>query len=146
MAAAPILGVGVKRLEQGRLPFGARLAQRLGVLSAAFAEDYEGGTVSARATNELINFLEAMHLPEGKGFFGYPDLTVAPTGDLYAEWRYADDCTIAIEFLDSGDARYLVFGPNPKHPTRTDRMTGFTTADALSMKIAPLTHLTGLAA
>jgi hypothetical protein len=146
MTSTHSFDASVKRLEQSRLPFGTRLAQRLVVLASAFAEDYENGTISTRAATELINFLEHSNLVEGIGIFGYPDLTVTPVGDLYAEWRYADDCTIAIEFLASGDARYVAFGPNPKHPKRTDRITGFTTADALSLSIAPLTQLTGIAA
>lgn len=128
------------RLERSSLPFKSRLADRLFALAAAFAEDYDGGALSPRAIGALVDFLEA-----GPSF-DYPDLTATPAGDIYAEWRGADGRTLTIEFLDSGDARYLVFGPNPKHPQRMDRLTGFTTADALPDTIAPLAHLTGLAA
>jgi hypothetical protein len=80
MTTSHNFAASLKRLERGNLPFCTRLAQRLIMLSAAFAEDYEGGTVSARATDELINFLEVMHAREEKGCFGYPDLTVTPDG------------------------------------------------------------------
>jgi hypothetical protein len=102
MTTAQSFDASVKRLEQSRLPFGTRLARRLVVLGAAFADDYESATISPRAATELVNFLEHTNLVEGTGIFGYPDLTVTPVGDLYAESRYADDCTLAIEFLDSG--------------------------------------------
>ena len=128
----------LQRLARGALPFGARLADRISALAVAFTEDYEG-TLSARAIDAFVTFLE------GNAAFGYPDLTATPAGDLYAEWRGANGRMLTIEFLDTGDVRYLVFAPNPRHPQRTDRLSGVTTADALPYTIAPLAHLTGLA-
>jgi hypothetical protein len=133
-------GVVLKRLEGSDLSFRSRLMDRLSVLASAFAEDYAGQALSPRATDALTTFLL------GDPSFGYPDLTATPAGDLYAEWRGNAGRALTIEFLDSGDVRYLVFHPNPKHPQRIDRLTGFTTADALPDTIASLARMTGLAA
>ena len=130
----------MKLLDQSSLPFKARLADRLAVLTSAFAEDYDRGTLSPRAIDALVTFLAS------SASFGYPELTATPAGDLYAEWRGSDGRILTIEFLDSGDVHYLFFGPNPKHPQRTDRLTGFTTADALPDTVVRLAHLSGLAA
>ena len=127
------------RLQASALPFKARLAARIESLQGSFAEDYEGRQLSPSSLDGLIDFLEAS--PPS----GYPDLTLTPAGDCYAEWRTSHS-KVAIEFLASGDARYLVFRPNPRHPQRTDRLTGMTTTDALSETMAPLTPFAGLAA
>jgi hypothetical protein len=127
------------RLRNSELSFKARLAERIDTLVVAFEEDYEGHQPSARSIDGLIDFLAAS--PPSQ----YPDLTFTPAGDCYAEWRSLRG-KVAIEFLASGDARYLVFRPNPRHPQRTDRLTGTTTTDALSETMAPLALLAGLAA
>lgn len=127
------------RLRSSALPFKMRLAERIEALDMAFAEDYDGRHPSSKSVDGLLDFLEAS--PPS----GYPDLTLTPAGDCYAEWRGSRG-KVAIEFLASGDARYLVFRSNPRHPQRIDRLTGTTTTDALSETMAPLTPLAGLAA
>jgi hypothetical protein len=92
--------------------------------------------MSLRSLDGLIDFLEA------GASVGYPNLTATPTEDLYAEWQGPHGQLLAVEFLDSGEAGYQVFRPNPKHPQRVDRLTGSTTADALGESIAPLVHAT----
>jgi hypothetical protein len=137
--ASPDLNRTLMRLRASLLPFKIRLAARIEALQVSFAEDYDGRQPSPRSFDGLIDFLEAS--PPS----GYPDLTLTPSGDCYAEWRGSHG-KVAIEFLASGDARYLVFRPNPRHPQRTDRLTGTTTTDALSETMAPLTPLAGVAA
>lgn len=128
------------RLAASLLPFASRLADRIATLRAAFAEDYDGRQLSCRAIATLIEFLESTpSLP-------YPDLTATPAGDIYAGWRRPEGHALTIEFMDSGDARFLAFRPNPRHPERIDRFSGLTTADALGDAMPSLSHLTGLAA
>ena len=134
------LTASLRRLESGAITDKARLAVRLAALSAAFAEDYDGQFLSTAAVDAFIDFLESAAPP------GYPELTATPAGDLYAEWHGDNRRRLTIEFLASGDARYLIFVPNPRHPQRVDKLAGSTTADALGETIAPLLHLTGLAA
>ena len=134
------LAAVMMRLQTSQLPFQARLADRIAQLAVAFADDYDGRQLSIRSVSGLIDFLEAV-LPSG-----HTDVTVTPEGDCYAEWRGAQGRKVAIEFLDSGDARYLLFRPNPRHPQRIDRLNGTTTTDALAETMAPLAPLTGQAA
>ena len=130
----------LRRIGASGLSFKARLADRISAVSAAFAEDYDGRGLSVASVDALLAYLETSPA------FTYPDLTATPAGDIYAEWRGADARILTIEFLASGEARYLILRPNPRHPQRVDRLTGTTTADALPEIIAPLAHLTGLAA
>jgi hypothetical protein len=130
----------IDRLLATDITYKNRLSERIIKLSEAFAEDYEGRILSVRSLAGLVDFLE-LSLSSS-----YPDLTATPAGDVYAEWRGPEGRLLTIEFLDSGDARYLMFRPNPKHPQRVDRLSGTTTTDALPETVAPLALLTGLAA
>ena len=121
-------------LAGSRLEFKSQLAQRLAHLAECFAVDYDGQEISAGAVLSLIEFLI-----EGKNY-RYPDITVTPVGNVYAEWRGPGDRSLSIEFTDSGEAHFVVFGPNPKHPQLTDRMSGNTTADALPDALTRLAH------
>ena len=130
----------IHRLQATALHYKGRLAERITQLSAAFADDYDGRVLSALSLAGLIDFLESS--PSS----GYPDLTATPAGDAYAEWHGRQGRLLTIEFLDSGDARYLLFRPNSKHSQRVDRLTGTTTTDALSETVTPLALMMGLAA
>ena len=131
-SAKPDLAELMSRLLATQLPFKNRLMDRIAQLVSTFSEDYDGLQLSTRSVAGLIDFLEAA--PRS----GYPDLTLTPAGDCYAEWRGSEGRKVTIEFLDSGEARYLLFRPNPRHPHRIDRLTGTTTIDALAETMAPL--------
>ena len=111
----PHLDILIRRLQSTSIAYQTRLAERIIKLSTAFAEDYDGHTLSAQSLAGLVDFLEASPAS------GYPDLTATPAGDVYAEWHGPEGRRLTIEFLASGDARYLLFRPNPKHPQRVDR-------------------------
>lgn len=140
-SADPEMNRARQRLAASRHAWNDRLSRRIVQLCEAFADDYPGQALSARSVHALIDFLELLpSSPE------YPDVTATPAGDLYAEWRRSDGRHITIELLDSGEAHWLVLGPNPRHPDRVDTLSGTTTADALGETIGPLAHLTGIAA
>src|SRR6266850_1793155 len=101
----PDVATVLSRLLATQLPFKARLADRIATLATAFSDNYDGRQLSARSAAGLIDFLEAA--PPS----GYPDLTLTPAGDCYAEWRGPQGRKVAIEFLDSGEAHYLLFRP-----------------------------------
>ena len=126
----PDMTTVLSRLLATPLPFKARLADRIANLAAVFPDDYDGRQLSARSASGLVDFLEAG--PPS----GYPDLTLTPAGDCYAEWRGPQGRKVAIEFLDSGEAHHLLFHPNPRHPQRIDRLAGTTTTDALPETMA----------
>lgn len=87
------------RLRNSRLPFNTRLAARIDDLVRAFADDYEGRSVSTGSVAALVDHLEASPL------LSYPDLTLTPSGDCYAEWQDPHGCKTSIEFCDAGEAR-----------------------------------------
>ena len=130
----------VRRAEGIQRPFAKELASRFVHLTIMFAEDYDAATPSARSMSELVDFLDSR--PE----LPYPDVTLTPDGDCYAEWRGVPKRKLSIEFLGSGDVRYLLSWQNTRHPDRTDRLVVTTTADALGETFGPLAPLTGLAA
>lgn len=136
------LALALERLSASRHPWKDRLCKRIAELCLTFEEDYPGQTLSARSVSAFVEFLDLLpSTPQ------YPDVTVTPDGDIYAEWRHTKKGQhITIELLDSGEARWLVMGPNPRHPERTDRLTGSTTSDALGEVIAPLAYFSGIAA
>jgi hypothetical protein len=110
----------------------ARLASRLQYLAQSCAEDYEGRRLSLESADALSRYLA------GRPSLGWPELTVTPAGKLYAEWQWGDRCRFSVEFSSLQDVRFIVFRPNPKHPRRTDHMSGSTTLDALDETVAPL--------
>ena len=137
----PALKSALQRLEASSHSWKDRLSKRIAELGVVFAEDYPGKNLSARSVDSFVLFLDL--LPRSPD---YPDVTATPAGDIYAEWRRVNGRHFTIEVLDSGEARWLVLSPNPRHPERVDRLTGSTTADALGEAIAPLARLTGVAA
>src|ERR1700751_1261720 len=124
-STTPDLAELMSRLLATQLPFKNKLMDRIARLVSAFSEDYDSRQLSIRSVAGLIDFLEAA--PRS----GYPDLTLTPACDCYAEWRGSEGRKVTIEFLDSGEARYLLFRPNPRHPQRIDRLIGTTTTHAL---------------
>lgn len=139
-AADDCLTAVLRILEEGRRPDKERLIRRISFLCEAYAEDYGGAVLSSRSAAACVEFLEA------EPTVPYPDLTATPSGDLFAEWRGLERRTLSIEFLDSGEVRFLLMWPNSRHPSLLDRISGRTTADALGRTLMPLVHLTGMAA
>ena len=97
----------LQRLRASRLPFNLQLVARIEDLAAAFADDYEGRQISTPSLARLIDYVEA------SPSLGYPDLTLTPTGDCYAEWRDPQAGKIAIEFSGSGGGAVGVRIYNP---------------------------------
>lgn len=96
---SPDIHILLQRLRASRLPFNLQLVARIEDLAAAFADDYEGRQISAGSLSGLIDYLEASPL------VGYPDLTLTPSGDCYAEWRNPRVGKSVIEFSNSGGSR-----------------------------------------
>lgn len=141
LSSDPEIRRALQRLAASRHVWKERLSSRIAELCEIYAEDYPGQQLSVRSVHALIDFLELLSSSPD-----YPDVTATPAGDLYAEWRRQDGRHISIELLDSGEARWLALGPNPRHPERVDRLAGTTTSDALGESIGPFAHLAGIAA
>lgn len=107
-----------------------KLANRLDALLNAYKEDYEGRALSADSLRAMISFLSA------NPTFKYPIVSATPDGDPYVQWKHESNRRLSVHFLPTGDARFVIFKPNPMHPNRTDPFGGSTTTDALLDEIA----------
>jgi hypothetical protein len=123
------------RIDQIRLSstlsYRDRFVARIKALLNAYAEENEGRAFSSDSLRALVNFLE-----ENSGF-NYPDLTLTPSGNMYAQWKSGKNKLLSIHFLPTSDTRFVIFKPNPKHKDRIIRISGSTTVDALLETIAP---------
>ena len=126
---SPALKERILRVQTSTFAFKEQLTKRLMFLVDAFADDYEGCQLSMSSMDAFLTFLELSSPPR------YPDITLTPAGDVYAEWRNDRGASLSIEFLSDGDVRYIVLRPNPNHPQRIDRLSGLTTSDALLVSI-----------
>ena len=61
----------------------------------------------------------------------------SPAGNICAEWHKSRKEHFVIEFLPTGHVRYVVFAPDPKHHSSTDRASGIVYADSLMEKVKP---------
>lgn len=111
--------------------YGLKLANRLETLIEAYADENRGRLLSADSLRDLIRFLEI------NSTFRYPTVTVTPAGNLYAQWKRGDDKLLSIHFLPTGDARFVIFKPNPQHAGRIVRISGSATADVLADAVMP---------
>lgn len=114
------------------IPEHRKLADRLGEMLADYKIDYDGKSLEADSLSGLFAFLK------NNAPVRLPKLTATPRGNIYAKWGRSQRDFASVEFLPSGDARYVVFKPNPTHPGRTDRRSGFTTNDCLLSEIGDI--------
>ena len=120
--------------------FRERLAARLDRLLDAYKEDSQGKAFSAASLRGFISFLE-----NAPGL-QYPAVTITRDGELYTSWKQAPDKVFSIQFMETGQARFVVFRPNPIHAGQSDQMHGLTTPDVLLDAIAHLGVLEWVAA
>jgi hypothetical protein len=113
----------LSELQQGSLPYRTRLTERVRELVASYEDDYSL-VPCVKALSDLVMFLKAAPMRE------YTSLTLTPDGDWYVEWL-SEESRLSIEFADGGLARFMLHQRNPRHPSRTDVLTGSTTSDAL---------------
>ena len=114
------------------LAYGVRLASRLSELQKAVEqEDLEGHGISVTSLEHFIKFLEA------NPALRCPAISVTPDRNIYASWRSGSERLFSVHFLPSGETRFVIFRPNPKHPRQTLRLSGTATVDVLMSIIPP---------
>ncbi len=118
------------------IPERQALTDRLGEMLADFKADYDGKSLVADSLRGLFAFLRE-NTP-----VRLPKLTATPQGNLYAKWSRSQRDFASIEFLPSGDARYVVFKPNPLHQGQTVKRSGFVTNDCLLSEIGDSGYFT----
>jgi hypothetical protein len=103
----------------GRLAYCERLTRRLDSLLEALEEEgEEWAEGSAESLRQMLLFLR--DVPG----FRCPTVTVTPSATFRAEWQAGRNQHFAIDFLPDGQARFVVFAPDPHHPDRVQRVSG----------------------
>ena len=117
--------------EGSKIKFAHELAVRLNFLHEAVNEDPDEVPISIESLRNFISFLRnATNLK-------YPNVVLTPSNEIRAQWRTAPNRHFAVVFLPAGDARFVIFAPNPKDPGKIDRLSGITSVDSLMERIQP---------
>jgi hypothetical protein len=102
---------------------------------ASIEEAPEQAPISAQSLQGFISFIQReKNLAE-------PDIVITYAGNIRAEWHQSRKEHFAVEFLPTGKVRYVVFSPDPNHPSRTDRTSGVVSAETLMVKVRPFNVL-----
>ncbi len=119
-------------ITQLKVPFARRLAKRLDYLVEASREEYpHQAPMVPESLRDFINYLQS--IPNVR----YPSVVLTTNGNIRLEWRKARNHHFAVEFLGDGNVRFVVFAQDPKHPERTTRVSGLTSADSLLSIVQP---------
>jgi len=122
----------VKFLNQTNITFSKRLASRIQFLFEASKEEYpDEGAISPESLKNFVSFLQSA--PNLK----YPDVVLSPDKNICTQWRTAPNRHFSVEFLPNGDVRFVIFSPDPKHPDKTNRMSGIVSVDFLMQTAQP---------
>jgi hypothetical protein len=104
----------------------AKLAARLTELQRAVQEDEpDGHGITAKSLQRFTELLKAY--PTLK----CPIISVTPEQNIYASWKAGPNRLFSVHFLPDGNARFVIFCPNDKHPNETIRLSGTATVDVL---------------
>lgn len=66
-----------------------------------------------------------------------PTISLTPDYNIYASWRGEQNRVFSVHFLPNGDARFVIFKPNDRHPGRQIRLSGIATTDVLMETVTP---------
>ncbi len=114
------------------IPYHDNLANRLITLfNDSKEEDPTSPGISDRSLFNFYNFL-CLH-----DNLNCPTISLTPDYNIYASWRIERNRVFSVHFLPNGDARFVIFKPNDRHPERQIRISGTTTADILMETVGP---------
>jgi len=117
--------------EGSKIKFPHELADRLNFLNEAVNEDPDEVPISIESWRNFISFLQ------NTTNLKYPNIVLTPSNEISAQWRTAPNRHFAVVFLPTGEARFVIFTPNPKDPDKIDRFSGITSVDSLIERIRP---------
>ena len=96
-----------------------RIANRLEYLGKTWGEEVsDGDLISSNSLQSFINFLSIN--PKIR----YPDITLTPTGNIYARWKGLNKSLFSLHFLQDLKVRFVIFALNRKHPKEINRISG----------------------
>ena len=108
------------------IPYKDNLANKLLTLfNDAKEEDPYSLGMSAGSLRSFTNFLLS-HTN-----LKCPTISLTPDYNIYASWRCEQNRVFSVHFFPNGDARFVIFKPNNRHPERITRISGVATADIL---------------
>ena len=114
------------------IPYRQSLANRLFTLFYdAKEEDPASLGISAGSLRNFYKFL-LLHTN-----LKCPTISLTPDYNIYASWRSEQKRIFSVHFLPNGDARFVIFIPNVRHPERQIRISGAVTTDILMETVAP---------
>jgi hypothetical protein len=117
--------------KESKIQFSQELAVRLDFLQEAVGEDPDEVPISPESLRNFISFLRrTLNLK-------YPNVVLTPSNEIRAQWRTAPNRHFAVVFLSTGEARFVIFTPNPKNPDKIDRLSGITSVDSLMETVKP---------
>lgn len=112
--------------SSSHISYAERLASRLKFLvDAAKEEEPDEVAISPQSLRNFVIFLQST------AKLKYPDIVLTPSKNIQAQWRTASNRHFAVEFLPTGDARFVIFSPDPRHPEKTIRLSGLASIDSL---------------
>lgn len=88
----------------------------------------EDSTSSGIAIGSLRYFFNFFHLHSK---LKCPIISLTPDNNIYARWKGEKGCLFSIHFLSDGNASFVIFKPNDKHPELKMRFSGIATTDIL---------------
>lgn len=108
------------------IPHPQSLANRLlALFNDAKEENPASLGISAGSLCNFYNFLR-LHTN-----LKCPTISLTPEDNIYASWRGEQKRIFSVHFLPNGDARFVIFIPNVRHPERQIRISGAVTTDIL---------------
>ena len=117
--------------EGSNIKFAHELAVRLNFLHEDVNEDPEEDPISIESLRNFISFLR------NTTNLKYPNVVLTPSNEICAQWRTAPNRHFAVVFQPTGEARFVIFTPNPKDPDKIDRLSGITSVDSLMVTVRP---------
>jgi hypothetical protein len=66
-----------------------------------------------------------------------PTVTITPSATFRTEWQGSRNRHLAVDFLPDGQARFVVFSPDPLHPDRVQRVSGIVSRADVMRAIEP---------
>lgn len=109
-----------------------RLASRLSELHKSVQEEEsDSNGISSKSLQRFIEFLRAYPV------LRCPAISITPDRNIYASWKSGSDRVFSVHFLPQGEARFVIFFPNPKHWGQTIRLSGRATVDMIMSVAEP---------
>jgi hypothetical protein len=115
-----------------KVSFAQQLADRIMFLVEIAKEEHPDEV--AILPESLRNFVSFLQLQTN---LTYPDVMLTPSKNIRVQWRTAPNRHFAVEFLATGEANFVIFSPDPRHPERTIRLSGIVSVDSLMEAVQP---------